>query len=437
MPPLLVPVVDDALCLALAARDGLGLDDADVNGDLQVALELGVQAVLEILELADLVEREVRHGLDLQLDAIKRTVVGQNDLILRGDLGEPCDDLLDLGREHVDAANDHHVVSTADDAVDLAVGATAAALLRDDARDIARAVAHERTAFTGEGREDELAVGAVGHGLERLGIDDLRIEMILGDMQAVGGGAFHRNAGTHDLGEAIDVAVLDAELVSNLLAHVLAGGLRAQDHAGDLELLGGIVSHLDSSVGDEQRVGGRARKDVSPQIAHHLDLALGVARRRGDDGAADRLAARMGAQAAGEQAVAVGHLDHGFTAAANHVDAAREALTPVLKVVRGVADHRRLAGGARRRVDARDIGGRDGEQAVRIAVAHVLLGEEGELHEVVEGLEVARNDARLLEALAIQRDVLVRMGDGALHAVKLQLAQLLDRHGLDVWLEVH
>ena len=145
----------------------------------------------------------------------------------------------------------------------------------------------------------------------------------------------------------------------------------------------------------------------------------------------------MGAQAAGEQAVAVGDLDHRVAAAADHVDAAREALAPVLEVVGGVADDRCLAGRAGGGVDAGDVALGNGEKAERIAVAHVLLGEEGELDEIIERFQIAGDDAGLREALAVERDVLVGMREGALHAIELQLAQLLDGHRLNVWLEVH
>ena len=60
--------VYNAFCLALAALDRLRLDYLDVHGDLQVALELACEAGFQLLELADLVERVVGNGLDLQLE---------------------------------------------------------------------------------------------------------------------------------------------------------------------------------------------------------------------------------------------------------------------------------------------------------------------------------------------------------------------------------
>ena len=169
---------------ALAALDGLGLDELDVHGDLQVALELGGQTLLERFELADLVERELGHGLDTQLDVVERASRGEDDLVLRGDLWEAGEHLLDLGREHVHAAQDEHVVGTADDAVDLAMRTAAGAGLGDDAGDVAGAVAHERAALARERGEHQFAVFAIRHRLQGVGVDDLGEEVVLGQVQA-------------------------------------------------------------------------------------------------------------------------------------------------------------------------------------------------------------------------------------------------------------
>ena len=64
-PHLFVPLVDYALGLALAALYGLRLGDFHLDADLQVAAQLGVDALLQLLYLANLVEVELRHGLNL------------------------------------------------------------------------------------------------------------------------------------------------------------------------------------------------------------------------------------------------------------------------------------------------------------------------------------------------------------------------------------
>ena len=113
-----------------------------------------------------------------------------------------------------------------------------------------------------------------------------------------------------------------------------------------MELGGRVIAHLDGRIGDEQGVGGSAGQNVGLAVLEHLHLALGVARRGGDDGAAHGLAAGMRSQASREQAVAVGHLDGGVLVAAHHGNAAGEAVAPVREVVGGMPHHRRLARGA-------------------------------------------------------------------------------------------
>ena len=71
------------------------------------------------------------------------------------------------------------------------------------------------------------------------------------------------------------------------------------------------------------------------------------------------------------------------------------------------------------------LGARHSEQAVRVVVAHVLLEDERELRDVLERFQVARFDAGVLEALLIERDVVIRILDTPLHALELQVAQLL------------
>ena len=117
----------------------------------------------------------------------------------------PTKHLLDLAREHVDAADDQHVVAAAGDALHTAERPPARARLGDDPRDVPRAVADDRDALLRERREHDLADLAVGHGLKRLGIDDLDEEVVLEHVQPVLVLALGRHSGSHDLGQTVDV----------------------------------------------------------------------------------------------------------------------------------------------------------------------------------------------------------------------------------------
>ena len=126
-------------------------------------------------------------------------------------------------------------------------------------------------------------------------------------------------------------------------------------------------------------VRGRDHDDVRLQVGDQLHLLLGLAARHRDHGAAGALGAVVRAQAAGEQAVAVGDVDHVARPAAGGADRARHQVGPGVDVLQGVADDGGLAGRARGGMDARHPFPRHREQAERIVVAQVALCREREL----------------------------------------------------------
>ena len=130
-------------------------------------------------------------------------------------------------------------------------------------------------------------------------------------------------------------------------------------------------------VGDGQHVGRRHQHDARAEVADQLDLPLAEAARHRHDRAAQPLGAVVGAEPAGEQAVAVGDVDHVARPRAGGADRARHQVGPGVDVARRVADHRRPAGRAARGVDAHALLARDREHAERIGVAQVVLGGEG------------------------------------------------------------
>ena len=93
----------------------------------------------------------------------------------------------------------------------------------------------------------------------------------------------------------------------------------------------------------------------------------------------------------------------------------------------GVGAHGRDAGRARRHVDLADVLERHGEHTVRIGVAQVLLLHEGNASDVVERLDRVRVEPGLVEALLVERDVLVHVDDGLLYPGELDLVDLLAR----------
>ena len=209
-------------------------------------------------------------------------------------------------------------------------------------------------------------------------------------------------------------------------AHRRRPGLGAED--ADLERriarIHALALHL---LGDRQHVRRRHHDDVRLEVVDQLHLPLGHAAGHRDHRGAERLRAVVRAQPAGEEAVAVSDVDDVARAAARRADRARHHRRPRVDVLRRVADDRRLAGRARRRVDADDLLARDREHPERIVVAQVLLGRERKLREVRERLQVARMHAGGVELAPVVRHVVVRVRERPAQALELQRLELARR----------
>ena len=131
-------------------------------------------------------------------------------------------------------------------------------------------------------------------------------------------------------------------------------------------------------VDDREHVGRRHHDDLRPEVGDQLDLPRRHPARDRDDRRAEPLDAVVRAEAAGEQAVAVGVVHLVAGPPAGRAEGAGHHLGPDVEVARGVADDRRLAGGAGRGVDAADPVLRDGEHAERVVLPQVGLARGGE-----------------------------------------------------------
>ena len=299
------------------------------------------------------------------------------------------------------------------------------------ARQVAGAVADDRQRFLGERGEHQFALLAVGQHFAGIGVDDLRIEMVFPDHRAVLAlDAFAGHARAHHLGEPVDVDRVDAGLALDLAAHRLGPGFGAED--ADLQRSGRRVDALALHfLDDHLHVAGRDHDDVGLEVVDQLHLLLGLPAGHRDDGAAGALGAVVRAEAAGEEAVAVGDMHDVARPPACGADRARDQVGPGVDVVLRVAHHRRLAGRARGGMDAADLLARHGEEAEGVVVAQVLLHREGKLRQVAELLQVARVDALRIEGLAVVRDVLVGMLQGRAQARELQRGDLVAAGGFD------
>ena len=166
-------------------------------------------------------------ALDVDGHRVHPAGAGQVQLEVRRQGRDLEDELLDLGREEVDAAQDDHVVGAAGDLLHPAHGAGGA---RQQPGQVAGAVADDRHRLLGQRGEDQLAELAVGQHLAGDRVDDLGVEVVLPDVQAVLGlDALLGDAGAHHLGQSVDVGRVDAGPGLDLGPHLVGPRLGAED----------------------------------------------------------------------------------------------------------------------------------------------------------------------------------------------------------------
>ena len=136
--------VDDAHGLALGALDGLGLLELHRDLDVEHVVDLRLHPALEALQVAHRLGEDVLADLDPHLDDVEVALAIDDDLVVRLDLGDAHQHLFDLAGEHVDAADDQHVVAASDGLAHARGRAPASARLGDEAAQVARAVADQR-----------------------------------------------------------------------------------------------------------------------------------------------------------------------------------------------------------------------------------------------------------------------------------------------------
>ena len=141
-------------------------------------------------------------------------------------------------------------------------------------------------------------------------------------------------------------------------------------------------------------------------------------------------------QGPGEQAVAEADLDDVLLGDANGGDQAGHKVRPVVDVLFCVGPHRGLARGAGAGVDAHDVLHGHGQHAEGVVVPDVVLGGEGDVLDVRQGLDLLPGgDARRPQPLVVEGDVVVAVVHHPAQPLQLQGLDVRPLHGLDVFLE--
>ncbi len=364
--------------------------------------------------------------LDHRLVEIART--GQLDHEVRRGAVHPQQRFLNLGREHVHAADDHHVVGTPLDPAHPDRGASTGALVVVKPRKVAGAVADDRTRLLGQAGDHQFALLALGDRFKGVGVQARDQNIVLLDVHAGAGRAFAGDAGADDFGETVVVEGVDAQLFLNGAAHLFRPRLAAE--VGEPEREVPFFQPLAlNGFREVQGVGGGADQCVDPGVLEQHDLPLGVAAGGGQHRRADPFDAAVQPEAAGEEAVTEGNLYELVAGQAACNQEAGAEIGPELHILFGVADEGRLAGGAARSVDAGEFAPGHRKEAEGIGVAEVLLGGERETLQVGDGFDRIRRDVLFRELAPVERNLL-SLFNGAPQMGGLELGPVGARHTL-------
>ena len=269
-----------------------------------------------------------------------------------------------------------------------------------------------------------------GFGAPARRVHDLRVEVVLEDVQAGELGALDADAGADDLREPVDVVGPHVALGVDAAAHRLRPGLRAEDAHAQRQRAQ-VDPHLPRALEDVHEVARGAADDAHVEVLEHHDLPVRVPARDRDHRGAERLAAVVGAEPAGEEAVAVGVLDHVVRTDAAGREAPDHDARPDVDVLLRVRHHDRLAGRAARGVQAHDLRERAREEAERVRVAQVRLLGEGQLRDPLQRVDAGGRDAPRVHALPQQLDPLVGAGHDRLQPSELHVPQLRQRQEVE------
>ena len=183
-------------------------------------------------------------------------------------------------------------------------------------------------------------------------------------------------------------------------------------------------------------IGRRAAKDCCTEIAHKLDLALGIARGHRQRQTSCLVRAAVQSHTAGEQTVAVCDLTDIILIAACRGNGSGTAVLPEINVMLGIESNNALAGRTAGRVDSDAVRERLCEQPEGICLAQIGFREKRQLVQIVNRLDVLRFYAFFVHEIFVVGDVFVDMLYLLDEALILELLHVFARHCFNVRLPI-
>ena len=361
----------------------------------------------------EIIGKEIRVvHLHAHLDGVHIVDAVDDDLIRFAQFVHAHEHALDLRREHVDAADDEHVVRPADHARHARERPAALARLVCERSDVLGAVAQDGHPLLGERGDEHFALLALVEDFIMLDVDDFGVEHILVDVHARLFAAFARDARAAHFGQPI---VFRGEGTQNLLqgfVHLRRGGFRAHADEADFQIVQN--AHLLRRFGEVHGIAGRGDERRRAEVLQEHDLPLGVARGDGNDRRTQLLHAVMQTESARKQTVAERDVEDVLVRRPRHHENARDAGRPIVQILAGIAADDGLARRARRGVQADNLLHRHGKKTERIMVSQIVLGRVRNIFDVFERPDMLGSESDLIEPLLIHGHALVRVRDDML-----------------------
>ena len=397
------------------------------HGGYQLLLSLHIIAVLQcrVLLLGKLY-------VDLKGIFISDTIY--QDLVVR------CIALLqqnrfDLGREYIHATDDEHVIAASLGFAHLNMGTSAGALLPGQYAEITGPVTDQRESFLGDAGEYQLSFFTLRKNLTGLRIDDLGNEMIFVDVHAALLFTLEGYTRSGDLGQSVDIISLDAQFALDLVPHFLCPGLCTEDTCLQADIILG-ASHFIETLCQISRIRRCAAKDRRIQIPHELDLTLCISGRHGDGQASHLVGTAVKSRASGEQTVTVADLHYIFLGCTGCHQCSGAAVLPEIQVVLCIKCNHTASCGTAGGLDPYTVLRRTGQKSVGICLAKIVLRQERQLGEILQALDILRLYTLLIHQFMVVFVILINIRHLLDQALFLQFLDLLDRHGLDLRLEI-
>ena len=135
---------------------------------------------------------------------------------------------------------------------------------------------------------------------------------------------------------------------------------------------------------------------------------------------------------AGEQAIAIGDMDHILLRAACSDNGAGTTLFPHINIILGIIRNDALARRAGGGLDAHAVGQRAGQHTIGVRLPQVCLGEERQLVQILHAVDILRLDPGFVHQVPVVGHIGIDMLHRLNQLFRLQRPDLLLRHCFDL-----